>query len=78
MPLAPEPVEASRPLQDVVGPIVWVKAEEGEPILELVLPIAKPVAVQEPSPLSVASLEIPLVAEKPPDIQVGLSREFCS
>ena len=79
VPLAPEPVEASRPLQEVVGPVVHpAKVEEGEPILERVLPNVKPGAIEESSPHSAASPEIPLVAKKPLEIQVGLSREFCS
>ena len=77
--LVPEPVEESRPFQEVVGPVVQlVKVEEDEPILERVLPNVKPVAVEESSPQSAVSPEIPLGAEKPLEIPVGRSREFCS
>ena len=78
VPLVPGPVKVIRPLQEVVGPIVWVKTEEGESLLERVPLIEKPVAVQKSPPQSVASLEIPSVAEKLPEIQVGFSRKSCS
>ena len=71
VPLLPGPVQVMRPLQEVVGTIMWVKIEEGESLLERVPLIEKPVAVQKSPPKLVAPLEIPSVAEKLPEVQVG-------
>ena len=48
-----------------------MKLEKGESLLERVPLIKKPVAVQKSPPKSVASLEIPSVAEKLPVAKVG-------
>ena len=78
VPLVLGPVKVIRPLHEVVGPVEWVKTEEGESLLERVPLIEKPVAVQKSPPKSVASLEIPSVAEKLPEVQVGFSRKSSS
>ena len=87
--LVPEPLEESRLIQEMVGPVVLlVKVEEAEPILERVEPILEPAAVEESpsslvpqsvlaSPGPAASPEIPSVAEEPLETQVGLSEHFC-
>ena len=62
-----------RPIQEVVGTVMWVKLEKGESLLERVPLIKKPVAVQKSRPKSVASQEISLVAAKLPVAKVGFS-----
>ena len=48
-----------------------MKLEKGEPLLERVPVVKKPVAVQKSPPKSVASLGIHSVAEKPSAAKVG-------